>query len=133
MLLIEDEVDVTDRTLLVVVAGRAVVHDLEVELVRVLRALLVVCICPGAEVGREFVVRDDIDAFDVGNGSEVVDDPLDHRLASDLQEGLGLGKSQRIKASGIASGENKDIHGSAKNAASGDSEASSLLNDPAES
>ena len=58
----------------------------------------------------ELGVGHDINAVNAADGREVVEDVLDHRLAGDGQQRLGLGEGQRIKAGGITGGENDDFH-----------------------
>ena len=55
----------------------------------------------------EFGIGDDIDAVDAADGSQVVQDMVDHGLAGDRKEGFGLGECKRVEAGGIASGQDK--------------------------
>jgi hypothetical protein len=56
----------------------------------------------------ELGVGHDIDAVNLGDGREVVEDVLDHGLAGDGQERLGLRERERIKAGGVTGGEDDE-------------------------
>lgn len=64
----------------------------------------VILIGPFLKMGSEFVVGDDEDLIDAFDGSEVVEDVIDHGFAGHCEEGLGLGDGQWIEACCVACG-----------------------------
>jgi hypothetical protein len=58
----------------------------------------------------ELGVRDDINTVNAADGREVVEHVLDHRLARDGQERLGLGEGERIQTRGVSGGKDDDFH-----------------------
>ncbi len=86
LFVVENEMNVSNGSELVGVAGRTVIHDGE----RQFRLLFYVFVGPSLKIRCEFVVRHDVNALDIGNRSEIVEDPLDHRLAGDFEERLRL-------------------------------------------
>lgn len=100
------KIDVADGAELVGVARGAVVDDGEGEL----RVRGVVGVGPLLEVGGELVVRDNEDLRDAGDGREVVNDPLHHRLAGDAEERLRFREREGIEACRVARGEDEDVH-----------------------
>jgi hypothetical protein len=65
---------------------------------------------PLLEMGGEFGVGDNSDAVNPADGRDVVEDALNHRLASHREEGLGLGEGEGVKARGVARGQNQNFH-----------------------
>ena len=102
----EDVMDVADRAELVGVVGGMVVDDGEIHF-RFRRAIIV---RPFLKMPGELGVGDDVNAVNLGDGREVVEDVLDHRLARDGQERFGLREGERIEARGVAGGEDDDFH-----------------------
>src|SRR5207247_9064470 len=76
-----DEINITNRAELVVVAFGAVVDDLKFEF----GLLVSVALSPGLEVMREFVVRHNVNRLQVRNIGKVLNDTLDDRFASDRE------------------------------------------------
>jgi hypothetical protein len=58
----------------------------------------------------ELGVRHDINAVNAADGREIVEHVLDHRLARDGQERLGLREGERIQARGVSGGKDDDFH-----------------------
>ena len=79
-----DEINITNRAELVVVAFGAVVDDLKFEF----GLLVSVALSPGLEVMREFVVRHNVNRLQVRNIGKVLHDPLYDRFASDREQRL---------------------------------------------
>src|SRR6266446_781207 len=71
---------------------------------------MLIAIGPSLEVICELVVRHDVDRSESRNIREVVQHPLDHRFARDLEQWLGSVERQWIKPGRITCGENDDVH-----------------------
>ena len=65
---------------------------------------------PFLEMIGELGVGHDVDAVNPADGREIIQDVLDHRLARDGQQRLGLREGERIQARGVTGGENDDFH-----------------------
>ena len=81
-----DEVHVADGAEFVRIVSAAVVDDGETKL----EIRTAVTRGPLFEMGYKLCVRYDVGVIDGVNGLDVVDYPLQHRLACDRQERLGL-------------------------------------------
>ena len=65
---------------------------------------------PFLKMSGELGVGDDVNAVNLGDGHEIIEDMLDHRLARDRQERFGLREGERIKSRGVAGGEDDNFH-----------------------
>src|SRR5207247_9208454 len=83
-----NQIDISNRAELVVVAFGAVVDDLNFEF----GLSVLVVLGPGLEVMREFVVRHDVNCFQIRNIDKFLHDPLDDRFASDREQRFGFGE-----------------------------------------
>ena len=106
VLRLDDMVNIADCTQLIGVAGGSVVDDREFES----RMSRLVIGRPLLERGGKFVIGDHIDSVDIGNRGEIVQNPLDHRLAGDIEEWFCFVFRQWVEASGIPGGKNEDVH-----------------------
>src|SRR5439155_12699884 len=90
------KIDISDRAQLIVIARRTVVDDFEFELRPALAGL--VALAPCFEVSGKFVVRHNVNCFQVTNTSEVVHHPFDDRFASNWQQWFRFIESQWIRS-----------------------------------
>ena len=103
----DHQVDVADGAKLVAVARRTVVDDLEMQF----GLAAAVFVRPGLEIGGKFVVGDDVNVLNPRHRGEVVEHPIDHRLAGHFQQRLGFVEGQRVETGRVAGGKNEDVHG----------------------
>ena len=91
---------VADRAEFVVVAGGMVVHDPH----RRGKAGRIAAVGPLLEMARELLIGHDERLVDGVDRPEAGQDTIDHRLAGDRQQRLGLVERERVKASGVSGG-----------------------------
>jgi hypothetical protein len=65
---------------------------------------------PFLEMTGELGIRDDVDAVNLSDGREIIEDVLDHRLARDGQKWFGLREGEGIEARGVSGGKDDDFH-----------------------
>lgn len=106
---LENVMNVADRSEFVAIACGAVVDDSELHLGPA-ESFCFVRGCPFLKSLGELIVRDDIDPIDVGNGSEVVEHPFDHRLARYFEQGFGFVFSEGVEACCVSSCQNQNVH-----------------------
>src|SRR5262249_27333557 len=102
----EYKIDISNCAQLIVIAGGAIIDDLELKF----RMTFLITLPPRLKIRREFIVGDNVNRFQIGNAREIVCQPFDDRFASDNEERLRFVQCQRIEARGVSGSENQNVH-----------------------